>query len=287
MTSLLKKAADYADMVKIAHTLFALPFAMSALCLAYGRGAQFDIYDILWVVLAFTAARSAAMGFNRIADEKFDAKNPRTKNRPICAGKISRKDAALFVGISCAVFVLAAAMLNFLCFLLSFPALAWLFFYSYTKRFTSAAHLVLGAAIAMSPLGAWIAVCGNLSWGIIFLSAAALFQICGFDLLYAIQDEQFDRENSLHSVPARFGKKKTRLFAAASFAASTLCLFACAAYFGGASLYAAAFIAAFIYITGLCVYAKGGVAKTELVFFKMNVLVSFEVLALNIINITF
>ncbi len=276
---ILKNAAAYAEMIKIAHTLFALPFAFSAVCFAWAAGATVGAWQVLWIVVAFASARSAAMGFNRIADEKFDALNPRTKDRPICAGQIGMKQAAFFVVGSSALFVFAAWMLNDLCFYLSFPALAWLFFYSYTKRFTALAHFVLGFAIALSPAGAWIALCANLNWGIVLLSCSALFQISGFDLLYAIQDEKFDAENGLFSIPAKYGAKAAENLALLSFLLSCLCLFGVWKYFDcGATFLAAAIIAALIYAAGAALFKKFGLAKIGLVFFYMNVAISVTVL---------
>ena len=139
--------AEYADMIKLGHTLFALPYALAGFCLAAAK--------IFWVVAAFFGARSAAMGFNRIADAEIDAENPRTKNRAIAAGRISKKSACAFVAFSVFVMIFAAAMLNRLCLFLSFPAIAVLFGYSYCKRFTSLCHIVLGVALSLAPIGAW------------------------------------------------------------------------------------------------------------------------------------
>ncbi|MEW6265530.1 MAG: UbiA-like polyprenyltransferase [Thermodesulfobacteriota bacterium] len=194
----------YGRMIKFSHTVFALPFALAAVILAQ-REHALTIGLVWWILVAMVGARSAAMGFNRIADARFDRLNPRTAGRAIPAGSLSLKTAAAFVVISSAVFVLAAAMISPLCFQLSFPVLAILFSYSYTKRFTSFSHLFLGLAISLAPLGAWIAVAGRFDWPILTLSLALLTYIAGFDILYACQDIEFDQKTGLHSIPARWG----------------------------------------------------------------------------------
>ncbi|MDM8524155.1 UbiA-like polyprenyltransferase [Desulfococcaceae bacterium HSG8] len=202
----------YGRMIKFSHTLFALPFALSAVVLAHRR---YPIYiaDILWILLAMVGARSAAMGFNRIADARIDAKNPRTSNREIPAGKLSVNSARLFVFLSSGLFIFAAAMLGKMCFYLSFPVLVILFFYSYTKRFTWLAHLYLGFAISLAPLGAWLAIAKTFSWPILFLCSGLMTYIAGFDILYACQDTDFDKKEGLFSIPARFGIREALLIA--------------------------------------------------------------------------
>jgi 4-hydroxybenzoate polyprenyltransferase len=198
------KLADYGRMIKFSHTLFAMPFALAAVVLAQ-RVVPLDGSTLLWVLVALVAARSAAMGFNRIADAALDARNPRTANREIPAGKLSRSHTRRFVIVSSLAFIGAAAMLGPLCLVLSLPVLALLCGYSYTKRFTWLSHLVLGLAISLAPLGAWIAVTGSVHWPVLLLSGALLTYIAGFDILYACQDADFDRREGLHSIPVRFG----------------------------------------------------------------------------------
>lgn len=202
--TLLQKGMLYARMVKISHTVFALPFALSAVALAWKRH-PISPADICWILLAMVGARSAAMGFNRIVDAPFDRRNPRTKNREIPSGKLSLKSAIPFVGLSSAGFVFAALMLGKLCFYLSFPVLAALFFYSFTKRFTRWCHLYLGFAISLAPLGAWIAVTGTFFGPILFLSGALMTYIAGFDIIYACMDVAFDRKQGLFSLPSTLG----------------------------------------------------------------------------------
>lgn len=202
-----QKLLDYAKMIKFSHTIFALPFALSAMVMAWEK-TPLSVWAFVWIIIAMVGARSAAMGFNRIVDAQIDAKNERTAIREIPAGILSQKEALVFVGISSLVFIFSAAMLSSLCFFLSFPVLFFLLFYSYTKRFTKYCHLYLGFAISLAPIGTWVAIVGNLSWGIGFLSLALMTYIAGFDILYACQDIEFDQKEGLFSLPSKIGPKK-------------------------------------------------------------------------------
>lgn len=202
--SIIEKIFIYGRMVKFSHTVFALPFALSAVVLAQ-RQHTLTWPDLFWILMAMFGARSAAMGFNRITDAEMDAQNPRTRNRDIPQNRLGMASAKIFVGIFSLLFILSAAMLGKLCFFLSFPVLAVLFFYSYTKRFTWTAHLWLGFAISLAPLGAWIAVAKSFDPEILWLCLALLTYIAGFDILYACQDAEFDRQWGLYSIPSVFG----------------------------------------------------------------------------------
>jgi 4-hydroxybenzoate polyprenyltransferase len=219
----------YGRMIKFSHTVFALPFALSALVLA-GREHSITIGQIFWILVAMVGARSAAMGFNRIVDVGFDARNPRTASREIPKGRLSKAAAAVFVVLFSGVFILAAAMLGRLPFLLSVPVIGVLFLYSYTKRFTWLAHVYLGFAISLAPLATWIAVTGVFSWKILWLSLALMAYITGFDILYACQDVDFDRCQGLFSIPAHFGVKQAlqaaRAIHVAAYAAFLMIYFA-------------------------------------------------------------
>ena len=204
--SLTQKTLEYGKMIKFSHSVFALPFALSAVVLAW-QSHDPSVWDLAWILVAMVAARSAAMGFNRIVDAAIDGQNPRTAVREIPSGVLSQKEAILFVAVSSLVFLVSSAMLSALCFGLSFPVLAALFFYSYTKRFTQYCHLYLGFAIGLAPIGAWVAITGTLAPGAVFLSAGLLTYIAGFDILYACQDIAFDREQGLFSLPAQLGPK--------------------------------------------------------------------------------
>ncbi len=191
------------EMIKFEHTLFALPFAFLGMLLAAEGWPSWR--TVLWIVVAMVGARSAAMGFNRLVDRRIDAANPRTANRALPAGLVSPAAVTLFVAASAALLVLAAWQLNPLALALSPVALAILFLYSYTKRFTWASHLVLGLSLAGAPLGAWIAVRGDVAPAPFILAASVLLWVAGFDVLYALQDVEFDRRSGLFSIPARFG----------------------------------------------------------------------------------
>jgi len=197
----------YGRMIKFSHTIFALPFALSAVVMASAE-APLTFLKLLWILVAMVGARTAAMGVNRIVDAEIDGRNPRTAMREIPKGEINEKEAWLVVAGASLVFIFAAAMLSPLCLKLSVPVLLLLGAYSFTKRFTWLCHLYLGFSISLAPLGAWIAVTGGFSWRILVLSLALLTYIAGFDILYACQDSDFDREKGLHSIPATMGIKK-------------------------------------------------------------------------------
>jgi len=190
-------------MIKWEHSVFALPFALCGAMLA--AGGLPTAHQLLWIVVAMIAARSAAMAFNRLADATIDAANPRTRARALPAGTLTPAFVTTFVVVSCAIFVLAASQLNHLALILSPVALAVLLAYSYTKRFTRWSHLVLGFALGMAPAAAWIAVRGSLDPRILLLTAAVTFWVGGFDVLYACQDYEFDQQAGLHSIPRYLG----------------------------------------------------------------------------------
>ena len=199
------------EMIKWEHSIFALPFALSAAMLA--AGGMPAAAKLGWIVLCMVSARSAAMAFNRIADARIDAANPRTAMRAIPAGALSQKFAVGFVIVSCGLFVLGAAELNRVTLYLSPVALAVVLLYSYTKRFTRWSHLVLGFALGIAPAAAWIAIRGVLDPRILLLTAAVTFWVGGFDILYACQDIEFDRANSLNSIPQAMGVPRALIVA--------------------------------------------------------------------------
>ena len=205
-----KKIALYLKMIKFSHSIFALPFAFTAALMA-ASGIP-SAKQIFWIIIAMVSARSGAMGLNRIIDRDIDAANPRTANREIPSGKINVGSAVFFTVLSLTVFVVSAYMLNPLCLKLSPVAVAVLFIYSYTKRFTWLSHIVLGIAISAAPVGAWIAVRGAFNAEILPMVFAVIFWLAGFDVLYALQDVEFDRLHGLHSIPERFGIKDALIF---------------------------------------------------------------------------
>lgn len=208
MQAVLHKTRIVLEMIKFEHSIFALPFALTGALLAV-RGQELIssvlVAKFFWIVVAMVAARSAAMAFNRVVDADIDAKNPRTSMRAIPAGQVSRSFTWGFIVFWSAVFVAAAAMLNPLCLALSPAALAIVCGYSYAKRFTAFAHLILGLALGIAPLAAWIAVRGTFDWPITLLTAAVMLWVGGFDIIYACQDLEFDRQQGLHSIPAVLG----------------------------------------------------------------------------------
>jgi 4-hydroxybenzoate polyprenyltransferase len=204
MRRALDRVLAYGRMIRFSHSVFALPFALSSAALA-ARESGVSARQILWIVFAMVSARSAAMGFNRLVDHALDARNPRTAGRELPQGTVSRGEAWVFVAASAAGLLLAAAMLNPLCLALSPLALAIVFGYSYTKRFTAASHLFLGLSLAVAPVGAWLAIRGRLEPPPVVLALAVLLWVAGFDTLYACQDLDFDRREGLRSLPASLG----------------------------------------------------------------------------------
>jgi 4-hydroxybenzoate polyprenyltransferase len=204
MSGVMARTVAYGRMIRFTHSVFALPFALASVALA-ARGGGITAGQAFWIVVAMVSARSAAMGFNRLADQGIDARNPRTASRELPRGLLSRREAWAFVWASAAVFVLAAARLNPLCLALAPVALAIVLGYSYTKRFTAASHLVLGLSLAVAPVGAWLAVRGRLEAAPLVLGLAVVLWVAGFDTIYACQDVEFDRSEGLRSIPASVG----------------------------------------------------------------------------------
>ena len=206
---LLQRIANYGRLIRFSHTVFALPFALASVTLAWPRH-PVSLRTLIWIIVAMVGARSAAMGFNRLADRKLDVLNPRTQGWELPQGKVKVWEAALLTTLAALLFIYAAYQLNPLCFALSPIALIIIFFYSFTKRFTWTSHFFLGLALSLAPLGAWLAVTGmpnglgNLVIPFL-LGLAVLFWLAGFDMLYSLQDYNFDRSHGLYSIPVRFG----------------------------------------------------------------------------------
>ncbi|MCU1261431.1 MAG: putative 4-hydroxybenzoate polyprenyltransferase [Bryobacterales bacterium] len=215
------------EMIKFEHSIFALPFALTGALLAFRESGFRNpgwLWILLWIVVAMVAARSAAMAFNRLVDADIDRRNPRTRNRHIPARLVSTGFGWAFVAVSSCVFLVAARELNPLCFFLAPVALAIVFFYSFTKRFTSFSHLVLGLALGIAPAAAWIAVRGSLDWRILFLTGAVMFWTAGFDIIYACQDFEFDVGEGLFSIPRLLGVRRALILSRLLHVAMIWCL---------------------------------------------------------------
>jgi 4-hydroxybenzoate polyprenyltransferase len=226
------RVRTYASFVRIGHSVFALPFALAGALLAVSREKgpypffEKGVRPLFWIVVAMVAARSAAMGFNRLADARMDALNPRTANRELPRGLMSAREATAFVVVSAAVFVFAAWRLNPICFALSPVALAIVFWYSLAKRYTTWTQLFLGLAMAVAPVGGWLAAGGRAGWEPWLLAAAIGTWVGGFDVLYACQDLDFDRGHGLRSIPVRFGVRRSLAISRAMHVVAIACLVA-------------------------------------------------------------
>jgi 4-hydroxybenzoate polyprenyltransferase len=225
---MVRRVVAYLSFVRFSHSVFALPFALAGALLA-SRQAPITWAKIAWILVAMVAARSAAMGFNRLVDARFDAMNPRTANREIPRGVMSGGEAAAFVAVSSAAFIYAAWRLNPICFALSPVALAIVFWYSLAKRYTTWTQLFLGLAMAVAPVGGWLAVGGRGGWEPWLLGLAIGAWVGGFDVLYACQDVEFDRANGLRSIPVRFGIARALTISRVMHVAAVGCLLALAA----------------------------------------------------------
>ncbi len=263
----------YLGLIRFSHTVFALPFALASAAVAWRLAGRVEAVEVAGILACMVAARTAAMAFNRLVDRRLDAENPRTAGRHIPAGLLSVRAVALFTAASAAAFVAATGLFllkttpNWWPLALSVPVLAFLLGYSLAKRFTSLAHFWLGAALALAPLAAWLAILGPVRLEVpALLAGAVLFWVAGFDLIYACQDAEFDRQSGLHSVPARLGVRGALAFGVPP---------------GGGQLFAVGLAA----IALLLVYEHSLVSAADLsrvnaAFFQVNAVVSFGVLAL-------
>ena len=267
----------YANFVKLPHTLFALPFALVGVTIASYVN-EVRVVDVLWVAVAFTAARFAAMGFNRIADRHIDSLNPRTSARELPSGAMSVREASLAVLSASAIFLGAAWMLNPLCFALSPIALGWVLLYSYTKRFTRFAHLALGVGMSIAPVGGYLAVTGAWSkpwWVLLALAAAVMSWGGGFDIFYALQDIDFDRANGLFSLPAKVGAHRALAVARALHAGTVVLLALVGLAAGeGALYYAGVAVAAGLLVFEHTLVHAEDVSRVDKAFFTVNMALS-------------
>ncbi|MEK6776402.1 MAG: UbiA-like polyprenyltransferase [bacterium] len=272
------------NMIKFPHTVFALPFALMGAVLAGKRIPDPD--QLLWILLAMVSARTAAMTLNRIVDRDLDAVNPRTAQREIPKGIVTTGQAAAMLAVSVILFEWAAFSLNRLCLILSPVALFIILGYSFTKRFTRYSHLVLGLSLSMAPLGAWIAVRGSVDLRIIILSLAVLFWVAGFDILYAIQDMDFDRQAGLYSIPRFFGVR-TSLLIARIFHSLTFMILLLISFLLGLGVY---YLIGVLTVGGLLFYEHSLVSEHDLsrlnmAFFNMNGYISVTIFAFTLLDI--
>src|SRR3954463_11574189 len=267
----------HANLVRLPHTVFALPFALVGVILA-SYLAPITLSAVVWVVVAFTSARFAAMGFNRIADREIDARNPRTRSREIPSGVMSVREATVAVVIASLVFFVSAWQLNRLCLLLSPLALAWVLFYSYTKRFTRWSHLVLGVGLSIAPVGGYLAITGQWStpwWMLIALAIAVSTWVGGFDMLYALQDVSFDRENGLYSVPATFGEANALRIARVMHFMTVVALAVAGVGAGvGAIYFSGVLVAALLLLYEHSLVKVDDFTRLDAAFFTMNGVIS-------------
>ena len=284
-----KSISKYLSLVKFAHTIFAMPFALMAFVYAlWSTDAEFSWWLLVQVVLCMVFARNVAMGFNRWADRDIDKENPRTAEREIPAGVISPRKAMIFVVVNAILFIATACTINTLTAILSPVALAIIMFYSYCKRFTALAHIVLGLSLAIAPAGAYIAVTGALSWAVCLLSLLVLTWCGGFDIIYALQDAEFDRERGLHSIPSTFSVATSLYISIALHCASVAALVAFAlllpqswVLWCGVALFTAILVAEHILVTpkkqrsiGIAFGTLNGLASLTLAAFVIaNILI--------------
>lgn len=280
----MKSFFAFIKMIKLEHSLFALPFAFVGMILAANGLPSWDI--ILWVVVAMVGARSAAMGVNRYADAEIDARNPRTASREIPAGNISKKATLFYILLSLALYFTAAFMLNRLTAILSpIPVLIFIL-YAYAKRFTNFCHVILGIALGLAPICAWIAVTGSIDTAPFILGSAVILWVAGFDILYAIQDIEYDRKEGLYSIPAVFGTGGSLIIARILHFAA-ICLFISLMAFTNLGY---VYLAGVLLSGALMAYEHSLVSKDELsklnmAFFNMNAYISITIMIFTIIDI--
>jgi 4-hydroxybenzoate polyprenyltransferase len=274
--AMFSKIKTILEMIKFPHTVFALPFAFTGAFLAASGMPSWD--KVLYITLAMVGARSGAMGMNRLLDADIDAKNPRTKTRAIPAGLLTKAQVGLFSVASFGLLVFAAYMLNPLCLKLSPVAIFVVSFYSLTKRFTWAAHLVLGVSLALAPIGAWIAVRGDITAPAVILGVGVLSWVAGFDILYALQDMDYDKKAGLHSIPSKLGLSGSLWVSRLLHLATVICLLYIAMPLGLHYIYMAGVgLAAGMLIYEHLLLRSGDLSKLDAAFFNMNGYISLTV----------
>lgn len=280
----MKSFFTFLKMIKLEHSLFALPFAFVGMFLAANGMPSWNV--ILWVVVAMVGARSAAMGLNRYADAEIDARNPRTASREIPAGNISKKSTIFYIILSLAVYFIAAVMLNRLTAILSPIPILIFILYAYAKRFTNFCHIILGIALGLAPVCAWIAVTGTINLPPFILGGAIILWVAGFDILYAIQDIEYDRKEGLHSIPAVFGVSGSLIIARLlHFAAFFLFILLMAFTNLGYIYLAGVLISGALMAYEHSLVSKDDLSKLNMAFFNMNAYISITIMIFSIIDI--
>ena len=274
------------EMIKFSHTVFAFPFALMGVVLAsLANGTAPTFGQIFWVCIAMVGARTGAMGLNRIIDARIDADNPRTAERHLPSGRVSSSEAWMMVTGAFVLLILAAWMLNPLCRMLSPVAIFFLVLYSYCKRFTAMAHIVLGVCLAAAPVGAWIALRGDVGWPVMVLGLAVLFWVAGFDIFYALQDYEFDREKGLFSIPSRFGVERSFQITRAFHVVMILLLLLLTFSQGLGLIY----LVGVLVVAGLLVYEHmlvkpDDLSRLDAAFFNMNGYISVTIFLFTLVD---
>jgi 4-hydroxybenzoate polyprenyltransferase len=287
---ILARARDFLELIKLSHTLFALPFALlgAALAAFYPGAPPPRVQDWLGILLCMAAARSAAMAFNRLVDRSYDALNPRTASRHLPAGRLSAASVAVFTALSSAAFIASTLLFwpNRWPLYLSVPVLLCLLGYSYSKRFTSLAHFWLGLSLSLAPVAAWIALRGDLAWPPVFLAEAVLLWVAGFDIIYACQDVEFDRQTGLRSIPRRFGIKSALRIAAACHALMIVPLFVLGLIYPLGYVYFAGVAAvAVLLIYEHALVRPDDLSRVNVAFFQVNIVISIGLLVVGVLDL--
>jgi 4-hydroxybenzoate polyprenyltransferase len=284
MNSAFKKIKVFFELVKFEHTAFALPFAYLGMLLADKVWPSWGVF--FWVTLAMVSARTTGMTLNRLVDLGIDGKNPRTQNRPLLTGEFPVWGAWVSAAVSLVIFFVSAWRLNPLCFRLSWLALALLSTYHFVKRFSFLCHFALGLVLASAPMGGWLAVTGSFSWIPVFLSLAVLFWVAGFDILYSLQDADFDRAHGLHSIPVRFGEPRALKLSGACHALAVVFLILFGWFHGLGVVYWAgvAVVAALLGFEHVLV-ADGDKSKINTAFFNINGWIGVLLLVFTVLEI--
>jgi 4-hydroxybenzoate polyprenyltransferase len=283
-SKLIKKVHDYGILVMFSHTIFSLSFALISMLLV-SKGLP-SPYTVFWILVAFMGARTGANAINRVIDAKIDAKNPRTATRQLPQGLMNKKEVILFSIVCFLIMVAAAAMLNPLCLLLSPIALLLMVTYSFTKRFTWACHLVLGVTSAAAPVGAWLAVSGEITWLPLFMGAANTLWVAGFDIIYGSQDYDFDTANGVHSMAERFGVKNALRVAAAFHALAIMFLIAVGILSSQLDIiyYIGLFLIALLFIIEHRLVSPTNLTNVKVASYSINQLVSIVFLICGVID---